>query len=78
MGKTYSPLDKELSSTELKMTAIANKMDIDISYLYRLRVNPKNISALQLGAMAEATGIDFDVLYGIVKKFNSKVDKKAT
>ncbi|WP_204122050.1 MULTISPECIES: helix-turn-helix transcriptional regulator [Levilactobacillus] len=78
MGKTYKPLDEKLVSTGLRMNYIADKMGIDISYLYKLRVNPSNISAIQLDKMANATGIDFLVLLSVVKKFNREVDKLAS
>jgi hypothetical protein len=42
-----------------------------------LRSNPKNISAIRLGEMAEVTGVDFAELYSTVKKFALEYDKLA-
>lgn len=77
MSNTYKPLDDLLDRSGLKKEAIARKMNIDVSYLYRLRSNPQNISAIRLGEMAEATGVDFVELYDAVKKFTLEHDKLA-
>ncbi|MCI1634536.1 MAG: helix-turn-helix domain-containing protein [Liquorilactobacillus nagelii] len=77
MSNTYKPLDDLLNKSGLKKEAIARKMNIDVSYLYKLRSNPKNISAIRLGEMAEVTGVDFAELYSTVKKFALEHDKLA-
>lgn len=77
MSNTYKPLDDLLNKSGLKKEAIAKKMNIDVSYLYKLRSNPKNISAIRLGEMAEVTGVDFAELYSTVKKFALEHDKLA-
>lgn len=77
MSNTYKPLDDLLNKSGLKKEAIAKKMNIDVSYLYKLRSNPKNISAIRLGEMAEVTGVDFAELYSTVKKFALEYDKLA-
>ncbi|SJZ89208.1 hypothetical protein SAMN02745116_01753 [Pilibacter termitis] len=74
-SKTHKPLDELLESTGLKYEAIANKIGINIVTLYKWRINPKLISAYNLGLISESTGINFLQLFDVVKNFGNELDK---
>lgn len=77
-SKTYKPLDDLIDSSGLKKKAVAEKLDIDYSTFYNWRTNPKLISAVDLGKLSEAIGVEFTTLFKVVKKFDTEHDKLAS
>lgn len=73
--KTYEPLDELLESTGMKYSAIAEKSNIDKSYLYRLRKKPSKLDGELILRISKATGIDKNKLFDISYFFATKVDK---
>jgi transcriptional regulator with XRE-family HTH domain len=73
--KTYKPLDELLETSGLKMEVIAERMGISYDVFYKLRKRPDTISAIRLGKMSKATGVDFLQLMKVVKKFEEELDK---
>lgn len=76
--KTYQDLDDLLDSTGLKKKIIAERLGVDYSTFYSWRVKPSMISAVELGELSEVTGIDFNVLFKVVKNFKKQLDIKAS
>ena len=72
--KTYKPLDELLEASGMRYEAIAERMGITYDVFYKLRKYPDRISAIRLGQMSEATGIDFLQLMDVVKKFSQELD----
>lgn len=76
--KTYKPLDDLLDRTGLKKCAIADRLGVDSSTLYKWRVSPNTMGIDEMEKLSSILGVDFFDLYQIVKKFKIKVDKNAT
>ncbi|MDO4680302.1 MAG: helix-turn-helix transcriptional regulator [Aerococcus sp.] len=78
MSKTYPPLDQLINSTGLKLTAIADRLGVDTSTLYKWRVYPNTIGIDEMESLAKITGVSFLDIYKITKKFKQEVAKKST
>lgn len=72
--KTYEPLDDLLKESGLRLEVIADRMGVTYSVFYRMRKFPNTITAIQLGDMSKATGLDFMQLMEVVKNFKVELD----
>jgi len=75
MSKTYKPLDDLIKSTGMKYSAVAERMGIDMSYLYRLRKSPDYLDGKLIYRLSLATGIDQNKIFDISYFFAKQVDK---
>lgn len=73
--KTYKPLDDLLESSGMKLEQISEKSGIPYSTLYKWRINPRRIKAIELGLIANVTHINLDEYMRILKKFKLELDK---
>lgn len=76
--KTYKPLDDLIDKTGLKKKVIVDRLGIDYTTFYRWRVKPSSITAVELGELSEVSGIDFMLLFTVVKNFKTEHDKLAS
>ncbi|RAN51498.1 hypothetical protein B8A39_06555 [Dolosigranulum pigrum] len=67
--KTFKPLDELIDSTGLKKTAIAEKLNVDISTLYKWRVSPDTMSIDVMERLADVLNLEFYDIYEVAKKF---------
>lgn len=69
MSKTYKPLDDLLKGSGLRMEAISERIGLEPSGFYRMRLNPKKLTLEKIQRISDATGIDSELIYKVSKNF---------
>lgn len=75
---TYKPLDKLIESKGLKYSFVANALGISYNNLWRVRVDLRKLTIVQMEKLAELLDVSFLDIYTLQKNFRNEVDKKAT
>ena len=74
--KTYEPLDELLESTGMKYSAIAEKSNIDKSYLYRLRKKPSKLDGELILRQLVLIKISFLIFHIFLQRKLTNCNKK--
>jgi predicted transcriptional regulator len=69
MSKTCKPFDELIENSGLKYSAVAEKMGIDQSRLYKIRINPKKLKFDQAEVLSSIIGVELPVIYATIKNF---------
>ncbi|NSN05926.1 helix-turn-helix domain-containing protein [Enterococcus faecalis] len=75
---TYKPLDKLIESKGLKYSFVAKALGISYNNLWRVRVDLRKLTIVQMEKLAELLDVSFLDIYTLQKNFRNEVDKKAT